>query len=83
MGKWIAIGALTLLPLMTSSPARAELWCVRAFHSPHRACVFSSVQECFLAVRISGGICEREPDKRESKAAPVPRSSSRRPTYDR
>src|SRR5262245_6010421 len=60
MDKWVTIASLVIISLMTASTARAELWCVRDFNSPQRVCVFPSGHDCFRAVRLTGGICERE-----------------------
>jgi uncharacterized protein DUF3551 len=63
---WIAIGGLAItLSATNAAPARAEMWCVRDFGAAQGACVFPSARDCFRAVSITGGICEREPVGRQ------------------
>ncbi len=51
----------TMVLLMPSHSARAEMWCIRDFDSDKPICVFASAQDCTSAAVIRGGICEREP----------------------
>lgn len=68
MGRLILVGALTFLGLSLTGAAQAEIWCVRDFGATLKTCVFPSARDCFLAVRVSGGICER--DNREPEKTP-------------
>jgi hypothetical protein len=54
----LAVAALVL----GASGAAAEdgFWCYRDFNgAPFSNCIFSTAQQCFAAVRIMGGVCER------------------------
>jgi hypothetical protein len=52
--------AATMIMLMPSDSARAEMWCIRDFGSDN-ICVFATARDCTSAAVIRGGICEREP----------------------
>jgi Protein of unknown function (DUF3551) len=43
-----------------SAPAQDLPWCYRDFNgAPFSNCMFSTAQQCFAAVSIMGGVCER------------------------
>jgi hypothetical protein len=67
------------LAVMVMQPAQADIWCLRNFGDPpYRNCVFPSAEQCFLAVRIGGGICERD-EHGPGKDAERNRRPARRP----
>lgn len=57
----VKAGLLAALAVLVTEPAPAQMWCLRSFGDPpYRNCVFPSAEQCVLAVRIGGGICERD-----------------------
>src|SRR5262245_53511747 len=52
--------AAAMLVLMSASAQAQDLpWCYRDFNAPFSNCMFSTAQQCFAAVGIMGGVCER------------------------
>src|SRR5262245_20441483 len=56
----LALSAVILFALAAPEAAQAERWCVRDFGATQRTCVFPSLRDCTFAVRVRGGICERD-----------------------
>jgi hypothetical protein len=80
---WITITALLVTFSATAVPARAEMWCVRDFGASQRTCVFPSAHDCFRAVSIVGGICERQPVGQERHKDDASPRRQRRSAPDR
>jgi hypothetical protein len=77
-GNIVKTTVFAILAMLAAQPVQAQMWCLRDFgDAPYKNCVFPSAEQCFLAVRIGGGVCER--DQREpGKGANALRRPARR-----
>ena len=69
MRKSMVLAAFSMIVL--SSAAQADEWCRRDFGARQSSCHYSSLSQCLIGVRVSGGICERNHgrDERPSRYA--------------